>query len=122
MPANLCTGPRFDRSSEMGYNKSQFHYAVSSKNLHFFVWLFVRLRLKYHRPYQQIKIEAPRGKIYIFPCGCELEKGALSKELLPAGQEPSQIPKGRAHTCDNLMLLQSSQEKIMVEAMPMKKI
>ena len=56
--------------------------------------------------------------MYIFPCGCELEKGALSKELLPAGQESSQIPEGRAHPCDNLMLLQSSQgrsqEKITV--------
>lgn len=41
----------------------------------------------------KVTITAPGGKIYIFPCDCELKKGALSKELFPAGQESSQVPK-----------------------------
>ena len=57
--------------------------------------------MKYHHPYQQVTIIAPGGKIYIFPCDCELKKGALSKELFPAGQESNQVPEGRTHSCDN---------------------
>jgi len=39
-----------------------------------------------------VKITAPDGKQYKFPCNqCVLKKGALSKELLPEGQNPKPI-------------------------------
>ena len=86
-------------------SESQLHCTVSSNKLQFLCvftvnilgcWTICKV-VKLNHPSQQVSIKAPGGAIYIFPCDCNLKKGALSKELFPVGQEPSQIPEGRTY-------------------------
>ncbi|XP_020608822.1 uncharacterized protein LOC110047416 [Orbicella faveolata] len=55
----------------------------------------------------KVTIKAPGGKIYIFPCGCDLKTGSLSRELFPAGQESSQIPEA-VGGCDGAVFKDAS--------------
>ncbi|KAL9984866.1 hypothetical protein ACROYT_G007207 [Oculina patagonica] len=49
----------------------------------------------------KIRIVAPGGKEYDFPCNCELKTGALSKELFPAGQ-PSNLVNQALGGCNGV--------------------